>query len=70
MAFSFDDLRALVEYIASDPAIPFPELTPEEIDALKLRVMDEWDEAEQAASQEGEIEKSQPRLIVPIKCNR
>lgn len=42
--YSDEDLRALLEYIGSDPAIPFPNLTKEERERLIEKVIEQYEE--------------------------
>jgi len=42
--YSQEDLRALLEYMSSNPAIPFPNLTKAERERLIEKVMEQFEE--------------------------
>lgn len=58
--FSDEDLRELLAYIASNPAFPFPELTPEEREQLIADVMEELDDLEKSQTPN----RQEPRLLI------
>lgn len=59
--FSDEDLRALLGYIASNPAILFPTLTRKERESLIQDVLDQYDEMH---NMEFESHKDNPALVV------
>lgn len=56
--FSDEDLKELLAYIASNPAIPFPTLSKEEREELIQKVLEQLDEIEKAYRN--------PKLIIDI----
>jgi antitoxin component of RelBE/YafQ-DinJ toxin-antitoxin module len=61
--FSDEDLRELLEYIASNPAIPFPTLTTKEREDLVRDVLDQYDEM-----YKNEFEPKKPDAELVIKA--
>lgn len=56
--YSKEDLRALLEYISSNPAIPFPNLTKKEREELIKDVLNQLEELKE--------KELNPKLVIDV----
>lgn len=60
--YSLEDLRAILEYLSSNPAIPFPELTRAESEKVIADALEQFEEEKH--------KDSNPDLIINLEKDR